>query len=119
MVKASDLIKEQMDRKKNKEKIFDKIYNRIENKVIKASKNNFYECYYEIPEFILNIPLYDFNDCKYYVLQKLIKNELYKYAPSGRPIISILSQPGVNESVNPVIVHLNGITLTPSTPSSK
>ena len=75
MVKASDLIKEQMDRKKNKEKIFDKIYNRIENKVIKASNNNFYECYYEIPEFILNIPLYDFNDCKYYVLQKLIKNE--------------------------------------------
>ena len=75
MVKASDLIKEQQTRKKNKEQIFDKIYSRIENKVVKASKNNLFECYYEIPEFILNIPLYNLQDCKLYILHKLKQNE--------------------------------------------
>ena len=75
MVKASDLIKEQQTRKKNKEQIFDKIYSRIENKVVKASNNNLFECYYEIPEFILNIPLYNLQDCKLYILHKLKHNE--------------------------------------------
>jgi len=75
MVKASDLIKEQQSRDKDKEKIFEKIYTRIENKIVKASKSNLYECYCEIPEFLLNIPLYNLLDCKMYIIKKLKKNE--------------------------------------------
>ena len=75
MVKASDLMKEQKSREKDKEKVFEKIYNRIENKIVKASNTNLYECYCEIPEFLLNIPLYNVTDCKMYILDKLKKNE--------------------------------------------
>ena len=32
---------------------------------------NLYECWYEIPEFILNIPLYKLNECKQYLTERL------------------------------------------------
>ena len=75
MVKASELIKEQKDRDKLKDNIYKKIYKRIEHKIKLASASNLYECWYEIPEFILNIPLYDLEDCKQYIMKKLSHNE--------------------------------------------
>jgi hypothetical protein len=74
MVKASDLIKEQTERDKKKNIIYKKIYKRIEVKVQQASLANLYECWYEIPEFILNLPLYNLEDCKIYIINKLKKN---------------------------------------------
>jgi hypothetical protein len=74
MVKAIDLVKQQLDKDKNKDKIFKKIYKRIETKIIQASARNLYECWYEIPEFILNLPLYNMEDCKQYLIKKLIND---------------------------------------------
>ena len=75
MVKASDLIKEQKLRLIEKHVVFNKIYKRIENKIKQASLANLYECWYEIPEFILNLPLYNLEDCKIYIVNKLNNNE--------------------------------------------
>ena len=74
MVKASDLVKEQYDRLKSKKIIFKKIYLRIEDKIKRASLSNLYECSYDIPAFILNLPLYNLDDCKQYIMKKLNKN---------------------------------------------
>ena len=74
MVKASDLVKEQDERNKQKNKVFNKIYKRIEKKITQASSVNLYECWYEIPEFILNLPLYSLEDCKVFVINKLHHN---------------------------------------------
>jgi len=74
MVKASDLVKEQNEREKKKKLIFKKIYKRIEVKVQQASSANLFECWYDIPEFILNLPLYNLEDCKIYIINKLNKN---------------------------------------------
>jgi hypothetical protein len=74
MVKASDLIKEQDEKSKHKNKVFNKIYKRIEKKITQSSNVNLYECWYEIPEFILNLPLYCLKDCKKYVIHKLHHN---------------------------------------------
>ena len=71
MVKALELIKEQKDREKKKIYIYKKIYKRIENKIIKSSSMNLYECWYEIPEFLFNIPLYNLENCKLYLQNKL------------------------------------------------
>lgn len=68
MVKAADLVKNQKIKKKDKEIVFKKIYERIECKIQKASLQDLYECYYEIPEFILNLPLYNMNDCIQYLI---------------------------------------------------
>ena len=71
MVKALELIKTQKDREKKKLNIYKKIYKRIENKIIQSSNMNLYECWYEIPEFLFNIPLYNLENCKLYLERKL------------------------------------------------
>ena len=75
MVKASELVKEQTDRDEEKKKIYKKIYKRVQHKIMNASHSNLYECYYDIPEFILNLPLYNMNNCKEYLIKKLQKDE--------------------------------------------
>ena len=75
MVKASDLVKEQQSRDEDKKKVYRKIYKRLQNRIQNASNANLYECYYEIPEFILNIPLYNMEKCKHYLIKKLINDE--------------------------------------------
>lgn len=75
MVKASDLVKQQTDKDKLKNKIYNKIYKRIEHKITISSASNLYECWYEVPEFIYNIPLYKIDDCMIYLVKQLIKNE--------------------------------------------
>ena len=71
MVKAQDLINEQTWREKHKEKIYKKIYKKVEIKIIQASNMNLYECWYQIPEFLFNIPLYNLEGCKNYLQHKL------------------------------------------------
>ena len=79
MVKALELIKEQTDREKKKIYIYKKIYKRIENKIIKSSSMNLYECWYEIPEFLFNIPLYNLENCKLYLQNKLTDDGFIVY----------------------------------------
>ena len=74
MVKAQDLFNEQRERAKNKQKIYKKIYKKVEIKIVQASSMNLYECWYQLPEFIFNIPLYNLEDCKIYLKNKL-KND--------------------------------------------
>jgi hypothetical protein len=74
MVKASDLVKEQEKRENLKEKTYDKIYERLEKKIILASEANLWSIWYEIPQFILGIPLYKLKSCAKYLKKKLEKN---------------------------------------------
>jgi uncharacterized protein (DUF302 family) len=74
MVKADDLIKIQKEREKIKFITFDKIYINIEKRVIKASATNFYYIWFEIPCYIIGCPQYNFNDCKEYLINKLMEN---------------------------------------------
>lgn len=84
MVKAEDLRKEQNERNDKKKKTFKKIYKKIEQKISVANSiNNFY-ILYEIPEFILGIPLYSINDAIHYIKHKLKKNgfKVESYPPN-------------------------------------
>lgn len=74
MVKAKDLIKKQKAKDLEKNKIYKKIYERVEKKILMASNQNFYQCFYEIPEFMLGLPLYNLNECIKYIDNKLIDN---------------------------------------------
>ena len=74
MVKAEDLIKEQSDREKLRKQIYKKVYKNIEKKIIQNSKINNYSCWYQVPEFLINYPLYNVADCKKYITKKLDKN---------------------------------------------
>lgn len=74
MVKADKLIKEQKERDDRKKYTFDKIFMKIEKKIVLASSANFYYTWYQIPEFILGLPLYSLKECKEYIESKLNKD---------------------------------------------
>ena len=74
MVKADKLIKEQKDRDDRKKVTFDKILMKIEKKIVLSSSGNFYYAWFQIPEFILGLPLYSLKECKDYISMKL-KND--------------------------------------------
>ena len=87
MVKAQDLISEQKEREKNKEKIYKKIYKKVETKIVQASSMNLYECWYQIPEFLFNIPLYNLEGCKIYLKKKLNNDGFSVYFTEGNIIV--------------------------------
>lgn len=74
MVNAKDLVKKQKKKDKEKYIIYQKVYDRIDKKILMASSQNYYRCLYEIPEFMLGIPLYNLNECIKYIDKKLNDN---------------------------------------------
>ncbi len=74
MIKAKDLIKQQKNKEEQKKKTYDKIYNIIEKKICIASNANCYHTWYQVPEFLVGLPVYSHKDCKKYLQDKLITN---------------------------------------------
>jgi hypothetical protein len=87
MVKADDLINAQKQREKHKEVIYKKIYKKVETKIIQSSAMNLYECWYQLPEFLFNIPLYNLEGCKYYLENKLKKDGFSVYFSNINTIV--------------------------------
>ena len=75
MVTAGELFKEQKEREEKRKKIFKKVYKLVERRIVEASKINSYQCYYNIPNFVMNVPLYSLEDCRNYIIDKLKKND--------------------------------------------
>lgn len=71
MVKVDDLVQEQDERNKKRNKIYKKIYKLVEKKIIDINKYNLSEMIYEIPYFMINIPLYSMDGCREYLVKKL------------------------------------------------
>ena len=78
MVNAADLKRE--NKKKNKEKmsIYKKVYERIDKTILLANSKDYESCKYEVPEFLLGVPLYDLDNCIDYIDKKLEKNGFQK-----------------------------------------
>ena len=74
MVTADELVQEQYERNLKRRKYFKKIYKLVERRIVDSSKINLYQCYYDIPHFILNVPLYSIDECREYIIDKLKKN---------------------------------------------
>ena len=87
MVKAEDLINAQRQRDKHKEIIYKKIYKKVETKIIQSSAMNLYECWYQLPEFLFNIPLYDLEGCKNYLEHRLKKDGFSVYFSNLNTIV--------------------------------
>lgn len=71
MVKIDEILSEQRERNKKKEKMYKKIYKLAEKKIIDCSKVNNTGCYFTVPLFLINIPTYSCKECKLYLIKKL------------------------------------------------
>ena len=72
------------NKKKEQQKI--KIYNTIlekcEKKIRFHAKNDQFQCFFEIPIFCISCPLYNINECVYFIMQKLkTKFSIYYFSP--------------------------------------
>ena len=74
MVTADELVQEQSERNLKRRKYFKKIYKLVERRIVDSSKINLYQCYYDIPRFIINVPIYSIDECKKYIIDRLKKN---------------------------------------------
>ena len=75
--------------KKNKEKelkkikVFNSILKKCEKKIKLYANNDKFECYFEIPKFYLGAPLYNINECVYFIIQKLkSKFKVHYFSPN-------------------------------------
>ena len=53
---------------------FDKLLQNVHSRIKKNAAENKMYCFYQIPEFIIGVPLYDVNDLKKYIINSLKKN---------------------------------------------
>ena len=74
MVKASDILEQQNELKENKKKTYRKILDRINQKIKTTGSSTNRCCWYEIPEFILGLPIYKLDECAEYIMKKLKNN---------------------------------------------
>ena len=77
MVKIDEILKDQKDRNRRREKMYKKIYKLAEKKIIDCSKVNNKGCYFSIPVFLISIPTYSADECKTYLMNKL-KNDGFR-----------------------------------------
>lgn len=87
VLNAKDLVKQQKKKDKEKNLIFQKVYDRIDKKILMASNQNFYQCLYEIPEFMLGLPLYNLQECIIYVNKKLKNNGFKTFWNNNKVLI--------------------------------
>ena len=84
MFKADELIKQQKAREDRKKITWDKIYTHVEKKISLASAGDFYYTWYQIPEFLVGLPMYSVELCREYIQEKLKANgfETESYPPN-------------------------------------
>jgi hypothetical protein len=76
MLNINDLFINKNEKEKLKEKIYDDVLKQCHKKIVRAVKLNPYNnyCFYVIPKFIFGVPLYNINNCIYYLINNLTKN---------------------------------------------
>lgn len=74
-----ELYKSINEKKLQQTRSFEKVLQKSHSKIKLAAKNNHYECFYEVPEVIVGVPLYNITDCIQYVIQNLKDNGFYIY----------------------------------------
>lgn len=71
---ASDVLRQQQAKQSKRQEAFEIILDQCYKKIQKCIQvtRNVFECFYEIPEFIIGYPLYDLSECTVYCYNLLI-----------------------------------------------
>lgn len=69
-----ELYKSINDKKEAKRSAFENVLVRVHSKIKLAASMDCYQCFYEVPEFIIGVPLFSLTDCITYVIKALKEN---------------------------------------------
>jgi len=78
-----EIYKSTKRKEKKKIEIYNKILGSCNRKVKWCNSNNKFECYFEIPTFMMGCPLYNIDECAFFIIQKLQiqKFKTFFYSP--------------------------------------
>lgn len=75
-----ELTKQLQTRQQKRNQSFEKVLEICYNSIRRNADKNQLFCFFEVPEFIIGLPVYDLNECILYVVEKLRSNDfLVKY----------------------------------------
>lgn len=60
--------------KEKRSKSFDKVLETCHQKIINASKKELFKVYFDVPDFVLGLPVYDLTECIKYIVKSLENN---------------------------------------------
>lgn len=66
-------------KKESRTVTYDKVLDICNNKIRIAAKKELYRLYFEVPEFVIGLPVYDLNECIQHVMSNLKRNQLLVY----------------------------------------
>jgi hypothetical protein len=61
-------------KKELRKRVFITILNKCHAKIKEAAKNELYLCYYEVPRYVIGLPLYNLEDCIKFIINQLVDN---------------------------------------------
>ena len=70
----SELLNRVVSKQKRRTAIFDEILKKCHFRIEKAANNEKYECAYEVPQYVVGLPLYSMEDCIDYIKEQLSQN---------------------------------------------
>lgn len=69
-----DLYRDMNTKKKKRLETFDRVLTMCHNKIRDHATKEQFECVYEVPEFIVGMPVFDINRCLVYIIKNLRRN---------------------------------------------
>ena len=77
------IYKKKKEKEENKLKTYNKIFDKCKTKIKRAADNHQYYILFEIPKFSYNCPLYNLDECAFYIKEKLkTKFKLHHFTPN-------------------------------------
>ena len=61
-------------KKERRKNVFLTILNKCHSKIREAAKKELYLCHYEVPRYVVGLPLYNFDDCMKFIRSQLVQN---------------------------------------------
>jgi hypothetical protein len=61
----------------SRSKSFDKVFEICTNKILTASQKELLKMYFDVPEYVFGLPVYNINNCVIYLKEKLEMNGFY------------------------------------------
>jgi len=61
-------------RKQNRTQIYESVLEKCHMKIKAAAKQENYQCIYDIPEYVVGLPLYNINECMDFIINQLNDN---------------------------------------------
>lgn len=61
-------------KKELRKNVFLTILNKCHTKIKEAARNELYLCYYEVPRYVVGLPLYNLEDCIKFIINQLVQN---------------------------------------------